>query len=218
MTDEQQKKIFSKNLNKLISKTGKTQKEIADSIGVNPQTLNTWCTGNALPRMGKVQKLADYFDVSKSTLLEDEGWKENVLEDTFDNIFPIKLKKFPVLGEIACGEPIFADENRESYIVAGVDIDADFCLQCRGDSMINAFIRDGDYVFVRKQSIVENGEIAAVVIGEEATLKRVFYYPDDNMIILKPENPKYEDKIFKGQELEEIHILGKAVAFQSDVR
>ena len=136
------------------------------------------------------------------------------------NIFPIELKRFPMLGEIACGKPKYTNEDRESYIMSGTNIDADFCLKAVGDSMINARILDGDIVFIRKQDIVENGEIAAVVVNNEseATLKRVFYYPEKSLLILKPENPAYEDFIFQNEELNEVHILGKAIAFQSDVR
>ena len=135
----------------------------------------------------------------------------------YENILPIETKKFPLLGEIACGEPIFANEDRESYVVAGADIKADFCLRAQGDSMIGARILDGDIVFIKKQDIVENGEIAAVIIEDTATLKRVYYYKDKNLLILKPENPSYEDQIYTNEELDKIKIIGKAVAFQSDV-
>ncbi len=119
---------------------------------------------------------------------------------------------------MACGEPIYADEDKESYIVLGTNIKADFCLRAQGDSMIDARIHDGDLVFVRKQEIVDNGEIAVVLIDNEATLKRVFYYPDKQKLLLQPANSKYEPFIYIGEELDQIRILGKAVAFQSDVR
>lgn len=130
---------------------------------------------------------------------------------------PIETRRFPVLGEIACGEPIFCNEERELYVEAGADIKADFCLIARGDSMINARIHNGDIVFIRRQPEVNNGEIAAVVIEDEATLKRVFYYKDENIISLNAENPAYKPMIYRAEELDTIFILGKAVAFQSDV-
>ena len=122
-----------------------------------------------------------------------------------------------MLGDIACGEPIYASEDRESYIMAGTDINADFCLRAKGDSMIGARILDGDIVFIKKAPTVNNGEIAAVIIGDEATLKRIYYYPQKGKLILQAENPKYEPLVYIGEELNEIRILGKAVAFQSDV-
>ena len=215
MTDEEQKEVFSKNLSHYISLFEKTQKEVADAISVSPQTFNTWTQGIALPRMGKIQSLANYFNINKSDLLDKHNY--DLSFPNIPNIYPIELKRFPLLGEIACGEPRFASEDRESYVEASTDIQADFCLKARGDSMINARIQDGDIVFIREQPSVYNGEIAAVVIDDEATLKRVFYYPEKDLFILKAENPKYDDLVYSKSELDNIRILGKAIAFQSDV-
>ena len=121
----------------------------------------------------------------------------------------------PILGEIACGEPIFASEDHDAFILASEDIDADFCLRAKGESMIGARILDGDLVFIRSQPQVDNGEIAAVLIGDEATLKRVYYFPQQNRLMLNAENPAFAPLIYIGDELEQIKILGKAVAFQS---
>lgn len=83
--------------------------------------------------------------------------------------------------------------------------------------MIGARIKDGDIVFCVEQSMVDNGEIAAVIIGDEATLKRVYYYPEKGKLVLQAENPKYEPFVYVGEELNQIRIIGKAVAFQSDI-
>ena len=84
--------------------------------------------------------------------------------------------------------------------------------------MIGAGIHDGDIVFIRKQDIVDNGQVAAVIIDNEATLKRVYFYPDKAKLVLQAENPQYEPLVYVGEELEDIHILGRAIAYQSDVR
>ncbi len=162
-----------------------------------------------------------FAEALKTTPSELMGWgseesKNNQLPD-YDNIFPIEIKKVPFLGEIACGEPIFANEERESYVLAGTNINADFCLKARGDSMTGARIYDGDIVFIREQSMVENGEIAAVIIDDEATLKRVYYEKEKNKLYLQAENPKYPPLSYEGEELDHIRILGKAIIFQSDV-
>lgn len=133
----------------------------------------------------------------------------------YSNIKPIQLRKFPVLGEIACGEPIFASEDRKHYIMADMDIDADFCLTAKGNSMINARINDGDIVFIKEMPMVANGDIAAVIIDNEATLKRFYYYPEKNKVVLNPENPIYEPLVYTKEELNEIRVLGKAVYFMS---
>ena len=148
---------------------------------------------------------------------EKDAFNNYDIDDNYDNLYKIDKIKLPMLGTIACGEPIFADEDRESYVMVGTEIRADFCLKCQGDSMINARIHDGDIVFIRKQDIVDNGEIAAVIIDDEATLKRFYYYKEQNMVILRPENSKYKDIILTGEQLERVKVLGKAVAFQSDV-
>lgn len=135
----------------------------------------------------------------------------------FDNIFPVSIKKFPLLGEIACGEPIFVNEDRESYVLSGTDINADFCLKAKGDSMIGARIFDGDVVFIKKTEIVDNGEIAAIVIDDEVLLKRFYYFPDESLLTLQSENPKYPPKNYTNEQLNHIRVLGKAVAFQSDI-
>ena len=142
--------------------------------------------------------------------------KENL--KFFDNLFPIETKKFPLIGNIACGKPILADEQFEAYIEAGANIKADFCLRAKGDSMIGARIYDGDIVFIRKQEMVDDGEIAAVLIDDEATLKRVYYDQESNVIQLFAENPQYKTMRFAGEELDHIRILGKAVALQTDVK
>ena len=131
------------------------------------------------------------------------------------DIRPITTKKIPLLGEIACGEPIFANEEHEYFVEASTDIRADFALQAKGDSMINARINDGDIVFIRQQPDVNNGEIAAVIIDDEVTLKRV--YKQDKGVMLVAENPKYNPIIYTENDAVTINILGKAVAFQSEL-
>lgn len=133
-----------------------------------------------------------------------------------DVIRRIQTKRFPMLGEIACGNPITANREYETFVEASDCINADFCLTAKGDSMINARIFDGDVVFIKEQPTVNNGEIAAVLIDNEVTLKRVYLYT--NRIELRPENPTYPVLNFEGEELDSIRILGKAVAFQSYIR
>lgn len=135
---------------------------------------------------------------------------------SYPNIHPISTKRFPVLGSVACGDPVYMSEDRELYVDSTAALNADFVLIAKGDSMINARINDGDIVFVRKQEKVENGEIAVVAIDDEATLKRFYKYADT--IVLRAENPAYKEMEFRPEDRKDIRILGKAVAFQSDVK
>ncbi len=196
---------------------GYTQEELADKLGLQKSAIAKYENGRVENiKRSVICNMATILECSPTYLL---GFDDSI-EREVSNIFPIELKKFPLLGEIACGQPIFTNEDRESYILSGTDINADFCLKAKGDSMINARIHDGDVVFIQKQDMVENGDIAAVVVNgdSEATLKRFYYYREKAMLILKPENPSYEDQIYSGEELEQVHVLGKAIAFQSDVK
>ena len=174
------------------------------------------------PTLPSIAKIAAGMGMDLDSLLKMMDGEQSIelqfTIPTYPNIHPIGTVRLPVLGEIACGVPRYASEDRESYTLAGTDIRADFCLIAHGDSMTGARINDGDIVFIRKQDIVENGEIAAVVIGDEATLKRFFYYREKELLILRAENPKYPDLIYTSAELEAVHVLGLAIAFQSDVQ
>lgn len=206
MTDIDQKKIFSKNLNYFLSQTNKTQKEVADAISVSPQTFNTWCQGIALPRMGKVQKLADYFHIEKSDLIDERT-----------EIVP-KAKRhgisINIYGRVAAGIPIEMIED----IVDTEEISEDmaktgeyFGLIIKGNSMVPN-ICDGDIVIIRCQEDAENGDtVIATVNGNDATCKRLRKYKDGIELIAN--NPSYEPIYFSNQEVIEkpVKILGKVV-------
>lgn len=196
------------------------QTDLAREICVSVQSLSNYELGQREPDFITLNKLADYFNVSVDYLLGRTDEQNNIVKSIFDipDIAPIDTRRIRMLGEIACGEPMFADEDRESYVLSGTDINADFCLTARGDSMTGARIHDGDIVFCRSQNIVNNGEIAVVLIDDCATLKRVYYYPDKKKLVLQAENPKYAPFVYVGEELNDIRIIGKAIAFQSDVR
>lgn len=150
-------------------------------------------------------------DVDRAPRVENE-----VLDLVKSAANRIRGKKVPMLGDIACGSPIVANQEYETYVLASDSIDADFCVTAKGDSMINARIFDGDIVFIKEQPTVENGEIAAVVIGDEVTLKRVYLY--SNRLELRPENPTYPVFNYEDEQLSSIRIIGKAVAFQGIIR
>lgn len=197
------------------------QTDLVETTGISKGALSSYLSGRYEPKQINLHLLSKALHVDEAWLMGlDVPMEKNNFSYPISNIYPIELKKFPLLGEVSCGVPKYANEDRESYIMAGTEIRADFCLIAKGDSMINARINDGDIIFIRKQDTVENGEIAAVVVNDdnEALLKRLYYYSDKGLLILKPENPAYEDMIYSGDELNHIHVLGKAVAFQSDVK
>ena len=209
-------------IKKLRLEQNMTLEDLGNKVGVGKSTVRKWENGIiANMRRDKIEKIADALNVSPGYLM---GWEDNIqnseneLFSKYSNLHPIEKKTLPMLGSVACGKPIFMNEERESYVEVGTEVKADYCLRAKGDSMINAKINDGDIIFVRQQSTVENGEIAVVAVDNEATLKRVYYYPDTQKLILQAENPAYAPLLFVGEELENVHILGKAVALQTDIK
>ena len=122
-----------------------------------------------------------------------------------------KMKLLPKLGSIACGAPTYAEGTREGLTETPDYIDADYTLTCKGESMIGAGIKDGDTVYIRQQSIVENGQIAAVCIDEDTTLKKVYLYPD--MLVLRPCNDAFPEIVLHKEEMNSAQILGLAVGW-----
>ncbi len=201
--------MLANKLKELRKAKGLTLDALAERLGTSKQTIHRYENGviSNIPHE-KVRALAAALEVAPSELM---GWESEELREG------ASIKRLPLLGEIACGVPVYAEEHRGAFMYVGADMDADFCLTAHGDSMVDARIHDGDTVFIKSQSSVDNGEIAAVIIDDEATLKRVYFYPEDGKLILSPENPRYAPLVYIGEELNSIQILGKAVAFQSAV-
>lgn len=202
------------NLKKLREQRGFNMKEIAIKLGIPYTTYVGYEKGEREPNSDVLIKIANYYNTSVDFILG-----VTTTQDIFSisNIIPIpKTKNVPLLGTIACGEPILAEENIENYVTIDMKANVDFALKCKGDSMINARIFDGDIVYIHSQPDVENGEIAAVLIDNEATLKKVHKYP--NKLVLSPCNPMYDDLVYTEEQLNDIRILGKAVIFVSTVR
>lgn len=193
-----------------------TQEELAHKLGMQKSAIAKYESGRVENiKRSVLAKMAELLECSPAYLM---GWDdEQSALPQFSNILPIKTRKIPLLGEIACGEPIFCNEDRESYIAAGTDVKADFCLKARGDSMVGARIMDGDIVFIQRDMEIVSGQIYAVEIDGEATLKRVYYDESAQVLKLLSENPKYPTMMYDGERLAHVHVLGKAIAFQSDV-
>lgn len=200
-------------------------------VKLNKSDLSQFVNGKSNPGQWKLTVLALALNVSESWLMGLDVPMERQSSDSVDpapallgsipNLLPLpKTRKVPRLGTIACGEPILAQENIENYDKAPEGVNCDFTLKCKGDSMTGARIHDGDIVYIRLQEEVENGEIAAVLVDDvgesNATLKRVYLY--ENQIVLQAENPKYSPWVYTGEDMNKVRIIGKAVAFLSEVR
>ena len=188
---------------------GMSAEAVAEKLGCSPSTVYRYENGE-INKMGidKLKPIAEAINTSPAYLM---GWEdEEALSANVSRIEP--MQKIPLVGQIACGMPILAEQNVEDYVDLPGHIRADFALTCKGESMIGAGIRTGDIVYIRKQEEVENGQIAAVMVGgDEATLKRVYTKP--GVVQLVAENPNIAPAVFIGKEAEQIHIIGLAVAY-----
>lgn len=216
--------VLGRRLRLLRESKNIAQKDLADILHISNSTLSQYESGQRVPSDDVKLQFASYFGVTVDYLLGRTDNKsthtgtmsrEDILSIPGIEPLPHFTRK-PRLGAIACGEPIIAIEDADEFDDVPEEIACDFTLLCRGDSMIGARIYDGDIVYIRSQDTVESGEIAAVMIDDEATLKRVRIYPDQ--IVLFPENPQYEPLVFSKEEMNNVRILGKAVAFTSRIR
>lgn len=203
--------IMGERIRQLRLEKQLTQEELGKLVGVQRSAVQKWEKGHTQNlKRNVIERLSSFFGVSPSYLM---GMSDIRNLSELKDYSSCEFKKVPMLGGISAGEPILACEEYGTYVVVNNDVNVDFCLRVEGDSMVNARIQDGDLVFIRKQPTVENGEIAAVLIDDEVTLKRV--YITDEGIILKPENSAYQPKFYTEKDFKDIRILGKAVLFQS---
>ena len=177
-----------------------SQEYVGKVVGVSAATVSRWESGQiANMTRSRIADLAKVLQISPMDIID------------FDPDFEPNDGTIPLIGRIACGAPVLAEENIEEYIALPSGVRADYALTCRGDSMIGAGIHDGDTVFIRQTSHVENGRIAAVLIGEEATLKHLYH--TDSGIFLGSDNPAVAPIILNGKDAENARVLGVAVAY-----
>lgn len=207
-TAQHQREILAKNLNELLKLKRKTQADVIRETGFAEATVRSWFNGEKYPRLDKIQALADYFNVPRSRITEEQI--EGMLKVS-------QLVPIPIIGDIACGDPITAEENIQGYRdeVADTLPTGDlFYLHCKGDSMAPT-IPNNAYVLIRQQPNVEDGEIAAVLVNgdTEATLKRV--KRQGNLVMLMPDNQSYDPYIVTSDN--PARILGKAIKMSADL-
>ena len=203
--------MLGEKLKILRKKKKMSLEQLAEIVGTSRQTIHRYETGaiTNIPSE-KVEGLARALGTTPAELM---GWGEFSSFDYIKGAEAVRTHKIPLLGNVSCGEPIFASEDYSCY-VSTEELGADFCLRAKGDSMINARIFDGDMLFVKKQESVDDGEIAVVLIEDEATVKRVYYDKENNILTLVPENPIYKPMRFTNSQLNQIRIIGKVISGQ----
>lgn len=189
-----------------------SQGELCKRTGIPKSAMSQYMSGKFKPKQTRTYLLAEALRVNETWLMGFDNEPMDRIDTSLpSNLIPLKkIRTVPLIGKIACGEPILAEQNYDGSVMLPEDVNADFVLRCQGDSMTDANIQDGDLVFIKETPKVENGEIAAVVIGEEATLKKV--YLQGNTITLLPANSAYAPMVYQKEELNNIRICGKAVA------
>lgn len=203
---------FAATIKRLRLERGITQEQLAAMLKVSRSTIGMYETGSREPDFETCEAIADIFNVDMDYLLGRTSIerKEPITPSSIPPGFsPLpEMESVSLVGQIACGQPITAEENLEGYVSIPAEWHATFTLMCKGDSM-EPTIHDGDLVAIRKDVEVENGEIAAVRIEDEATLKHVYLHSD--YIELRPENPAYSSIIRRKEEMNDVTIEGKAV-------
>lgn len=203
---------IAENIKRIRAEHGLSQAELGKIAGVSDKAVSTWELGLKTPRMGAVEKMANYFGITKSAIVDDAPMTSLQKPVVPPGFMPIpEMVQVPLIGSIACGTPITAEQNIKSYVGVPAAWRADFALECHGDSMAPT-ICDGDVVCIRSQPEVEQGQIAAVRIGEEATLKHCYY--QNGVVQLIADNPSVcPPMVYTGSDLDEIEVEGLAVGF-----
>lgn len=203
MKNDAFRKVFVRKLNYYMGLNSKTQTDLMNDLGLSSATVSSWCTGKRLPRMDKIQLLADYFGINKSDLVEDKpDWAK------VKNISVPAAYALPILGTICCGDGIYSEQNFSGSFFVDNSIRADFCLDVKGDSMIEAGIRNGDKAFIRRMEEYRDGLILAVFVkgDDTAMLKKV--YRQDGKLLLLPCNHDFSPQTYPE---DDVHIFGEVV-------
>lgn len=202
------KKVFGRNLSRLLEEHHETQADLAEKMQVAPSSVSGWCTGTKMPRMNKVEWLAAHFNVSRSDLIEEHP--QPALPP--DAIPYAPTQRIPILGRISAGLPLYAEEQIEGYTYTDLNHGGEyFALRVHGDSMDALGIKDGYLVIVRRQNYVDNGTVCVVMVGDdEATMKR--FYQEGDTVTLMPQstNPAHMPQIYN-LKTTPVRIIGKVV-------
>ena len=205
---------FNERLKELRISKNLTQGELAKLTNLGRSAVGMYESGKREPNFETLEIFADFFNVDMNYLLGKSTVKNSIFK--LKNIVPVEKRTVPVIGTIAAGTPILADEHIECYVPCEDGCNADFGLRVQGDSMINAEIYDGDIIFIRQQPDADDGQIAAVRIDDSATLKRLYHI--NGGVMLQSENAAYAPMVFTAENCDDIQVIGLAVAKYSKIR
>jgi repressor LexA len=196
--------LIGKNIKRLRRGRGYSQELLARKLNVTQGAVSHWEKGTTTPDTAQLLALSRVFDVSLDAFTDDSPLRD------LDGLTPIRRNAVPIIGSIACGERVTPDTDPEGYTDIPEGVHADFALRCKGDSMIPT-IQDGDLVLIRQQPEVEPGQIAAVNVNGETTLKHV--YPQRDGLLLTADNANFPPIFVPNNQDGEIIIHGLAVGY-----
>lgn len=214
--------VMSANIKRNMERLGIDRRDLSQELNIPYTTVTDWINGKTYPRKDKVELLAKYFGVEKTDLVEDKS--THILSSaatqntTWNGTYGIDAMNIPLIDpttrKITYRTTVVSDPGR-TFMSNDSSNDADFTVIASDDSMICSRIMKGDIVSIHSQPAVENREVAAVDIDGEVMLRR--FYKDVDRITLVADNPNYPPLIFQGEELERVHVMGKAIEFKSKI-
>ena len=206
MQEKDINKIIAKNISSLLDRYGKTQSDLADYMEVSQATVSNWCKGVKLPRMDKIDKICDFFNVSRTQLMDDGSVEQHSTS---------KGVSIPILNTVVAGMPVDAYEDILGYEEISRELANTgefFALKVKGDSM-SPVLQEGDILIIRQQPDVESGDIAIVLInGDMATVKKV-QKQEAGIMLVAFNQDVYQPHFYTNEDIKKlpVKIAGKVV-------
>ena len=201
------KETMAKNIKRLMALNQVNATDVCTALGFKAPTFSDWVNAKTYPRIDKIEAMSNYFGVSKADLVEEQ------LPSNAISYAP--TQRIPILGRISAGLPLYAEEQIEGYTYTDLNHGGEyFALRVHGDSMNAIRIYDGDLLIIRKQDVVEDGEIAVVMVNDdEATVK--CWHRRENIVMIEPKstNPTHQMQIYDAKDTP-IRVIGKVVQNQ----
>lgn len=192
---------------------GFKQADLVERTGIGKASISNYLAGEYEPKQKNLYKIAHALNVNPAWLMGYDVPMSDV--PAVSNILPVHRRKIPILGNVAAGEPIFADEEHEEYVIEDDANDCDFALRIAGDSM-EPLLHDGDIVYVRQQDDVNDGEIGILLLDDEAVIKHIYHIPDGVQVVSQ-NAAKYPPKTYTWPNYDTIRILGRAIAYRRNL-
>lgn len=204
---------FGDTIKMLRTEHGQSQEQLADILSISRSTLANYETNRRIPDRAILEAVADYYNVDMDFIYGRTDTRNAYQMEKNSPIALSRAKTIPIIGDVACGSPIYHPGDGDEMVTVYDFDQADCAVRARGDSM-EPLIQDGDLVMIHSQPMVDDGQIAAVVVDNEVTLKRVYYEPG-RLLILSALNSDYAPITISGPDIDQTRIIGRAIGKQA---